>query len=80
MMDMTMAEAEAFCETLLVQVRTCRAGGSETPLPVTASIGLSSLQPGEPLDNQLNAADQMLYLAKSHGRDRLYSESSINFD
>lgn len=78
--DMTMAEAEAFCEALLVQVRRCRAGGSETPLPVTASIGLSSLQPGEPLDNQLNAADQMLYLAKSHGRDRLYSESSINFD
>lgn len=78
--DLTMAEAEAFCEGLLAKVRTCRAGGNQASFPVTASIGLSSLHPGEPLDNQLNAADQMLYLAKAHGRDRIYSESSIRFD
>jgi PleD family two-component response regulator len=58
-------------------VRQCVVGAGETAVPVTASIGLSRLQPGEPLDNQLNAADQMLYLAKSDGRDRIHSDSSI---
>lgn len=75
--DVTMPEAETFCNDLLLQVRQCVVGAGETAVPVTASIGLSRLQPGEPLDNQLNAADQMLYLAKSDGRDRIHSDSSI---
>lgn len=75
--DTTIANAEAVCEDVLRRVRQCQVGVGDTLLPVTASIGLSSLHPGEPLDNQLNAADQMLYLAKSAGRDQLFSESGI---
>lgn len=76
--DHTMAEAEAHCEDLLRQVRAHSVEGSETRLPVTASIGLSALHAGESLDTLLNAADQMLYLAKSQGRDRIYSEGRIS--
>lgn len=35
------------------------------------------IEKGEPFDNQLNAADRLLYLAKANGRNRVYSDIMI---
>lgn len=43
-------------------------------LRVTASIGLTLLAPGEPLDAALARADVALYRAKTGGRDRVESD------
>ncbi|HEY9253015.1 MAG TPA: diguanylate cyclase [Stenotrophomonas sp.] len=40
-------------------------------LPVTVSIGVAQLQPGERAEQCLKRADQALYLAKHQGRDRV---------
>lgn len=42
-----------------------------TGLPVTISIGVASLQPGEDASSLLARADQALYQAKRDGRDRV---------
>ena len=46
-------------------------------LALTISIGVVGIEKGEPFDNQLNAADQLLYLAKANGRNRVYSDVMI---
>ncbi|WP_102505201.1 GGDEF domain-containing protein [Salinivibrio kushneri] len=50
---------------------------SHTPLKVTASIGLSTLQPGDTLSSLIERADSALYQAKAEGRDciRTYQPS-----
>jgi len=40
-------------------------------LPVTVSIGVAQLQPGESAEHCLKRADQALYQAKGEGRDRV---------
>ncbi|WP_158075297.1 GGDEF domain-containing protein [Salinivibrio siamensis] len=42
---------------------------SRTPLKVTASIGLSTLQPGDTLSSLIERADSALYQAKAEGRN-----------
>jgi Response regulator containing a CheY-like receiver domain and a GGDEF domain len=42
---------------------------SHTPLKVTASIGLSTLQPGDTLSSLIERADSALYQAKAEGRN-----------
>lgn len=43
-------------------------------IKITASLGVARVYHGEPLDNHLNAADQMLYMAKEAGRNRVQSD------
>ncbi|MGF9694381.1 diguanylate cyclase [Rhizobium sp. 0TCS1.26] len=71
---MSMEDAQELCNCLLEDLRGQAFAANGRPLQVTASIGLASLYRNETLDNQLNAADQMLYLAKTGGRDRVFSE------
>lgn len=45
--------------------------------PVTTSMGLALLGPGEDLDALLRRADKALYVAKQEGRDRVVTASSL---
>ncbi|WP_244598248.1 diguanylate cyclase [Pseudohoeflea suaedae] len=70
--------ARAFCEEL----RRCISRESiltdDGPLNVTVSIGLAEVAEMEAFDNYLNAADQLLYMAKDAGRNRVVAERDLN--
>lgn len=73
-------DAEAafhFCEKLRAHVDLNGRQLSGSDLALTISIGVVGIEKGEPFDNQLNAADQLLYLAKANGRNRVYSDVMI---
>jgi diguanylate cyclase (GGDEF)-like protein len=70
--DLTMAKAVA--EKLLKAAHTNPVPLVDDPkqtLPITVSMGLSSLKPGDDSQALLKAADLALYRAKSLGRNRL---------
>ncbi|MDH6268425.1 diguanylate cyclase (GGDEF)-like protein [Rhizobium sp. SG_E_25_P2] len=75
--ELTDIGAEASAEALRTHFAASRFDGAEQPIAATISIGLAELDPGETLSNALNAADQMLYLAKSGGRNRVVSDRSF---
>jgi diguanylate cyclase (GGDEF)-like protein len=75
--ELTDIGAEASAEALRTHFAASRFDGAEQPISATISIGLAELDPGETLSNALNAADQMLYLAKSGGRNRVVSDRSF---
>ncbi len=66
-----LAEAERLCEG----IRTAIAGAPLTiageVLPLTVSIGVASIGPGDALEAALGLADQALYKAKQDGRDKV---------
>jgi diguanylate cyclase (GGDEF)-like protein len=70
-------QAHSFCEDL------CRAIGETTltvgdhSISVTISIGVVECEADDTFDNHLNAADQLLYLAKANGRNRVYSTLTL---
>jgi diguanylate cyclase (GGDEF)-like protein len=73
-------DAERLCETLLAVIRNVAFEVQDKTIEVTASVGLAGLHVNESLNNQLHAADQMLYLAKAGGRDRLCSDARFSQD
>ncbi|MCV3765671.1 diguanylate cyclase [Rhizobium sp. TRM95796] len=75
--DLTDIAAEASAEALRTHFAASRFDAADEPISATISIGLAELDPGETLSNALNAADQMLYLAKSGGRNRVVSDRSF---
>ena len=56
----------------LIEVETASAS-----VRTTASIGISKIYRNEPVENFLNAADQLLYLAKNTGRNRVCCDQSF---
>ena len=46
--------------------------------PITASIGVSELQPSQSLDAWIKQADDALYLAKKSGRNRVHSKHMVH--
>lgn len=75
--DLTDIAAEASAESLRTHFAASRFDGADEPIAATISIGLADLDPAETLSNALNAADQMLYLAKSGGRNRVVSDRAF---
>jgi diguanylate cyclase (GGDEF)-like protein len=65
------ADAQAAAERMRARIRalTIEAGGQV--LQVSASFGVSALQPGESVETCIKRADEALYRAKRDGRDRV---------
>lgn len=70
-------QARTFCENLRHAVETAGVKLTGTEIAVTISLGVVEIEKGEPFDNQLNAADQLLYMAKSNGRNRVFADLDI---
>lgn len=66
------ADCIAFCERLHKDVATLSVSSGSTSRPVSISIGITIIQPGQEttLTKSLSQADQALYRAKRNGRNR----------
>ena len=71
---MSSEEVHEVCEEIRQSIAKIRVIHDETVVTVTASIGLARIQLDEGIDNNLNAADQMLYMAKGGGRNQVFSD------
>ncbi|HZU63086.1 MAG TPA: diguanylate cyclase [Novosphingobium sp.] len=67
----------ALCEEVRSRIAALTIPYEASAVHVTASIGLAGIQQGESLDNNLNAADQMLYMAKAGGRNQVVSDAAL---
>jgi diguanylate cyclase (GGDEF)-like protein len=75
--DMDSNEVQAVCESVRAKIAQLAIPFHDTTFGVTASIGVSSLQLSEGVDNNLNAADQMLYMAQHGGRNQVFSDALV---
>jgi diguanylate cyclase (GGDEF)-like protein len=71
------AEVQERCESIRQAVAELVIPYEQSSLSVTASIGAAMIQASEGMDNNLNAADQMLYMAKNSGRNRLIYDAAF---
>lgn len=69
--DLTSEDVQGRCEALRQQIEAQKIRHGDATLSITVSIGAALIQHDEGMDNNLNAADQMLYMAKSDGRNRV---------
>ncbi|KQU55903.1 diguanylate cyclase [Sphingomonas sp. Leaf339] len=69
--DLPQHEVHARCDAIRTTIENIGIPYNDAVLRITASIGAALIQPAEGLDNNLNAADQMLYMAKNGGRNRV---------
>ena len=68
-------DAVTVCEEVRKAIAEVVLPHNEARLQVTASLGVAVVQFAEGLDNNLNAADQMLYMAKEQGRNRVCADA-----
>lgn len=78
MLGLDVEAGAALCETLRADIEGLRVALDDQDLNVTISIGLAEIAGRESFSNYLAAADQLLYLAKSYGRNRVYSETMLS--
>ncbi|MFN3507556.1 MAG: diguanylate cyclase [Allorhizobium sp.] len=78
MLGLNVEAGTALCETLRAEIETLRVALDDLDISVTISIGLAEIAGRESFSNYLAAADQLLYLAKSLGRNRVYSEAMLS--
>ena len=71
------ADAMARCEMLREELAATPIEADGEPLTITVSMGVAAIEGDEVFDNYLNAADQFLYMAKHAGRNRVFSELSL---
>ncbi|MFB9947288.1 GGDEF domain-containing protein [Rhizobium puerariae] len=71
------AGAMDFCERLRLDIAAMRFEAGDSDFSVTVSIGLAKICGPETFDNYLNAAEQFLFMAKSHGRNQVFSERKV---
>jgi diguanylate cyclase (GGDEF)-like protein len=70
------ATVRARCEALRQAIAGALVATDHATLSVTASLGVAAIHAGEGLDNALNAADQLLYMAKAGGRNRVMYDAA----
>lgn len=71
------AAAMDFCEKLRLEIAAMRFAADAADFSVTVSLGLAEVYGPETFDNYLNAAEQFLFMAKSHGRNRVFSDRTV---
>jgi diguanylate cyclase (GGDEF)-like protein len=71
------AAATELCEKLRLEIAGIRIVSGNIDFSITVSIGLAEVCGPETFDNYLNAAEQFLFMAKSHGRNRVFSDYTI---
>jgi diguanylate cyclase (GGDEF)-like protein len=78
MLGLDVKQGSALCEMLRSEIEALRVALDDQDLNVTISIGLAEIAGRESFSNYLAAADQLLYMAKSYGRNRVYSETMLS--
>jgi diguanylate cyclase (GGDEF)-like protein len=76
MPDADRVAAIGLAERLRVAVETSPVQIKDRSVPITISIGGAQLLPGEEIASLFRRADQQLYLAKKHGRNRVMIDQS----
>lgn len=66
-----LAEAERLCEGIRTAIANAPLVIEGETLPLTVSIGVAPIGPGDALEAALGLADQALYAAKQAGRDKV---------
>ncbi len=69
--------ATDFCEKLKLEIAGMRFNSGDSDFSITVSIGLAEVCGPETFDNYLNAAEQFLFMAKSYGRNQVFSDYTI---
>lgn len=64
--------------SLVAGHRLSNSNNSESKLPVTVSVGVATLRPGDTRQSLFERADAALYVAKNAGRNRVASENSVD--
>ncbi|WP_105430273.1 GGDEF domain-containing protein [Neorhizobium sp. T6_25] len=77
LVGLDVAAATEFCEKLRLDIAGIRIVSGDADFSMTVSIGLAEVCGPETFDNYLNAAEQFLFMAKSHGRNRVLSDYTI---
>tara|TARA_R110000782_G_scaffold78276_8_gene155499 strand:- start:160370 stop:161647 length:1278 start_codon:yes stop_codon:yes gene_type:complete len=75
--DRTAEAVQAQCDDIRQEIEALRIRHNGMSLGVTVSMGVAMVQHDEGMDNNLNAADQMLYMAKTEGRNRVVSDAKF---
>jgi diguanylate cyclase (GGDEF)-like protein len=75
--DADLGAAQKVAEDLRARIAVSAIAGTA---PVTVSIGLAVLQPGQQMDAWMHAADAALYRAKQQGRNRVVAADAIDAD
>ncbi len=71
--ETSLKAANAVAEKLRSAVAAAQFGDSDTPIPVTVSVGVAELGQGEAWQSLFTRADRALYQAKGDGRNRVVS-------
>ncbi|CDZ46373.1 GGDEF domain-containing protein [Neorhizobium galegae] len=71
------AAATDFCEKLRLEIADMRIASGDNHFSITVSIGLAEVYGPETFDNYLNAAEQFLFMAKSFGRNQVFSDHTV---
>jgi diguanylate cyclase (GGDEF)-like protein len=71
------AAATDFCEKVRLEIAGMRISSGDRGFSITVSIGLADVCGPETFDNYLNAAEQFLFMAKSYGRNQVFSDYTI---
>ena len=66
-----LGDATILAERLRALVEAQAVAGTQGPIPLTVSIGVMQITPGEPRDSALQRADEAMYRAKAKGRNRV---------
>lgn len=70
--------AHELCEKMRIAIAEMAVEYDGAKIPVTASFGVARFHASEGIDNHLHAADQMLYMAKNDGRNRVVSDAMFD--